>query len=326
MANTQQIFAKYAEAQINFKHNCLIDTKDLSLAQVNCLFDLAKFYQNNIHEIQNLYPANQLVYSATLFYEASTRTKTSFNIALTNLGLKPINLDISTSSHTKGESLHDTLLTLKAMNVNMAIIRHSSSGVLDFILENYPDLKMKLINAGDGSHAHPTQALLDAFTLLELETSLKNKKIVIVGDILHSRVARSNIHLLNLLGADIHLAGPETLLPLSNSEIKATIHHDLNTALTDADFVMALRIQFERQNQGFITSVDDYVLKYQINKNNLKLAKAKVKVLHPGPVNRNIELADDIINDQNISLIQNQVANGIPIRMACIAMLLQQNN
>ena len=214
--NTQQILAKYADAQINFKRNCLIDTKDLSQAQVNCLFDLAKFYQNNIHESQNLYPANQLEYSATLFYEASTRTKTSFNIALTNLGLKPINVDISTSSHTKGESLYDTLLTLKAMNVNLAIIRHSSSGVLNFILENYPDLNMKLINAGDGSHAHPTQALLDAFTLLELENSLKNKKIVIVGDILHSRVARSNIHLLNLEGNKNNIVDDEKTIRFVN--------------------------------------------------------------------------------------------------------------
>ena len=161
---------------------------------------------------------------------------------------------------------------------------------------------------------------------MEHEKNLKNKKIVIVGDILHSRVARSNIHLLNLIGADVHLVGPETLVPFSSAEIKATIHHDLNTALTNADFVMALRIQFERQNQGFIISVDDYVLKYQVNKHNLKLAKANVKILHPGPVNRNIELADDLINDQSISLIQKQVANGIQVRMACIAMLLKQDH
>ncbi len=319
---TQSVESILDKYKLDTTYKALIDTNSLSLAQINCILDLARFYKQNINRINNIFAKDTQNYAATLFYEASTRTKTSFAIALHNLGLTPIDLNISRSSTVKGETIYDTLATLCAMGIKLAIIRHTDSGILNFIVDNYPDLPLKLINAGDGTHAHPTQALLDLFTMLESTDNVKGKKITIVGDIIHSRVAKSNLHLLNLMGADVHLVGPETLLPFKASEVNATIHHNLAKAIENSDFVMGLRIQKERQTQGLIPSIDDYILRFQINSDVLKKANKNVKVLHPGPVNRNVELTEELIDNKDISLILKQVENGIPIRMACITMLL----
>lgn len=248
---------------------------------------------------------------ANLFYENSTRTRTSFELAAKYLSADVVNLDIATSSAQKGESLLDTAETLAAMGVDALVIRHSSSGVCQQLASHFKN-RLSIINAGDGMHEHPSQALLDLYTMLEKLQTVAGKKIVIVGDILHSRVARSNLHILTKLGAEVHLVGPPTL---------CIDPEPLEDALEDADVVMCLRLQMERQTSGLIPSLAEYREFYGIDRQKLELAKPNVLVMHPGPMNRGVEITSDVADD---SLIRQQVRNGVIVRMAILKLLLQE--
>jgi aspartate carbamoyltransferase catalytic subunit len=299
----------------------LLDTGDLPDDEVRAILDTTELAKATF--IANKTPAtllsNRVV--ATIFYENSTRTKSSFDLAARNLGARVVHLDVTTSSVTKGETIGDTARTLVAMGIDALIQRHSSSGAAHQLLPVVPNT-VSIINAGDGWNAHPTQALLDLFTMREVGGTVEGKKIAIIGDIKHSRVARSNIRLLVPQGADVHLCAPPTLMPAGIAEMGVTTHEQLAPAIADADFIMSLRMQTERQQDGLITSLDDYRKLYRLDHSRLKLAKPSVRILHPGPINRGVELTSELADDKDISLIQHQVTNGIFTRMAVLLLLL----
>lgn len=314
-------FCKTDGAQKFKRRRHLLDTGDLSLDEVSAILNSARSAKNIF--LKDKAPLDLLSDKvvATIFYENSTRTKSSFDLAARNLGARVIHLDVSTSSVVKGETLNDTARTLVAMGIDALVQRHSSSGAAHQLRSVVPD-SVSIINAGDGWNAHPTQALLDLFTMQEVCQTVEGKKVAIIGDIKHSRVARSNIRLLVPQGADVHLCAPPTLMPAEINQMGVTVHYELSEAIADADFVMVLRMQTERQQDGLITSLDDYRKLYRLDHNRLKLAKPGVRVLHPGPINRAVELTSDLADDSDISLIQTQVANGIFTRMAVLLLLL----
>lgn len=299
----------------------LVDTRDLSIDEIQCVISVAE----NCKRLHNLSPVpltvlqNKIV--ANLFYENSTRTRSSFELAARKLGASVLNLDMRSSSAAKGETIEDTARTLVSMGVNAVVQRHSSSGSAHRLASALPD-NVHVINAGDGWNAHPTQALLDLFSMMEIKPSLEGCKIAIIGDIMHSRVARSNIWLLHKTGADIHVSGPPALVPKHLHELGVTVHRRLEPAITDADFIIALRLQMERQQQGLIPSLGEYKTLFRLDHERMKLAKPDVRVLHPGPVNRGIEITDSLLDDQSVSLVSKQVANGIAVRMALLYVLL----
>ncbi|NLI90741.1 MAG: aspartate carbamoyltransferase catalytic subunit [Peptococcaceae bacterium] len=253
-----------------------------------------------------------------LFYESSTRTRTSFENAAKILGADTTNFSVAQSSVNKGESLLDTAKTLQAMNVDLVIVRHSSSGSAEFLADI---LNAGVINGGDGQHAHPTQALLDYFTIQDHLGGFEGKKVVIVGDILHSRVARSNVVGLKKLGAEVTLVGPPTLLPPEMKYLGVKISHHLDQELPGADAVMALRLQLERQQSGLFPSIREYSKLYGLNKERIKLTGKDTIVMHPGPMNRGVEIASDLA-DSVQSVIEEQVTNGVAVRMALIYLLI----
>jgi len=272
-----------------------------------------------------------------MFFEPSTRTRSSFELAAKRLSADILNFSPGNSSLTKGETILDTAKTYLAMGANIMVIRHKQAGVPQIIAQEMDRLNsgVTILNAGDGVHQHPSQALLDLFTItsvldpdnprLEL---LKGKKIAIVGDILHSRVARSNIYSLTAAGAEVHLAAPATLLPKAflkmidlESEGKLYLHWELNPALENADFVMALRLQKERMTANFIPSLREYHQIYGITRDRLKICHPNVKILHPGPTNRGVEITSDLMDDPNLSLVSKQVSSGVATRMALLYLI-----
>lgn len=272
---------------------------------------------------------------ANLFFEPSTRTRSSFELAAKRLSADILNFSPGTSSLTKGETILDTAKTYLAMGADIMVIRHKEAGVPQAIAEEMNRLNsgVSVLNAGDGQHEHPSQALLDLFTictLLDAENPrlelLKGKKVAIVGDILHSRVARSNIWSLTAAGADVHLAAPPTLLPEFFAEMigvkdQVSLHWQLQPALKDADFVMTLRLQKERMTQHLLPSLREYHQQYGITRDRLKLCNSDVKILHPGPVNRGVELSSDLMDDSRLSLISQQVTSGVAVRMALLYLI-----
>jgi aspartate carbamoyltransferase catalytic subunit len=253
-----------------------------------------------------------------LFFEPSTRTRTSFEIAGKRLSADVINISGSTSSTKKGESLIDTARNLEAMNPDMLVIRHSSSGVPSMIASH---INCPVVNAGDGSHEHPTQALLDLLTIYENKKSLEGLKVVIVGDITHSRVARSNIYAMHKSGMKVTVVGPPTMIPVDIHRLGVTVKYDLEEAIADADVIMALRIQMERQNQNLLASLREYSNLFCLTAERLKKAPKDVIILHPGPVNRGVEIALDVM-DGSHSLLMDQVNNGVAIRMALMYLII----
>lgn len=253
----------------------------------------------------------------TLFYENSTRTRTSFELAAKYMGATVANITASASSVAKGETLIDTGMTLDMMGVDVIIMRHNMAGAPHLLAKH---VKASVINAGDGMDEHPTQALLDMFTIRERFDSLQGLKIAIVGDVLHSRVARSNAYGMMEMGAQVHVAGPSTLLPPEFEAVGVHVHTDVEQAIRNADVVMGLRIQLERQKAGLFPSVREYHRFFGISPNELALAKPDALVLHPGPVNRGIELSSTVIDGIN-SRIHEQVQNGVAVRMALLDMI-----
>jgi aspartate carbamoyltransferase catalytic subunit len=301
----------------------LLGIADLSVEEIHLLLDTAETFRDiNARRIKKV-PTLRGKTVINLFFEASTRTRTSFEIAAKRLSADAINISAATSSVVKGETLVDTAKNLEAMMPDAIVIRHSSSGAPHQIARV---VSAAVINAGDGAHEHPTQALLDALTVRQHKERLAGLKVAIIGDILHSRVARSNAHLFAKLGAHVALAGPRTLLPygferqVAPSEGSVSLADSVHEALTDADVVIMLRIQLERQAGGFFPSLREYSIHYGLNQRRLALAKKDVVVMHPGPINRGVEI-DSEVADGPFSLILDQVANGVAVRMAVLYLL-----
>jgi aspartate carbamoyltransferase catalytic subunit len=252
-----------------------------------------------------------------LFYEPSTRTRTSFEIAEKRLSADTLNIAIGTSSVVKGETLADTALNLEAMSPDMIVLRHASSGACHFLSRV---CRSAIINAGDGMHEHPTQALLDAFTIRERKRKLAGLKVAIIGDLLHSRVLRSNIHLLTKLGADVWVCGPPTLIPTDIRRFGVTATSVVEEAVRDADVIMLLRIQLERMEGAYFPSLREYFSVFGMTETRMLMARPDVMIMHPGPMNRGVEIASEVA-DGPYSVILDQVANGVAVRMAVLYLL-----
>lgn len=255
-----------------------------------------------------------------LFFESSTRTQSSFELAGKRMSADVVNMAVRTSSVSKGETLIDTAITLNAMAPDVLIVRHGASGAVELLSRK---VGCAVINAGDGSHEHPTQALLDAATITHAKGGVEGLVIAICGDVLHSRVARSNVQLLTMLGARVRLIGPPTLLPPLAARWGAQIFHDMREGVTDADVVMMLRLQSERMQGGFIPSAREYFWFYGLDEDKLRLAKPNVLVMHPGPMNRGVEIDSIVADDPRVSLIERQVQMGVAMRMAVLEALMQ---
>lgn len=300
----------------------LLDTDTLTPEEISLILDTAE----GMHEVRSRPVAKVAtlrgVTVVTLFYEQSTRTRASFEVAAKALGADVVNLTASGSSVEKGESLIDTVRTLEAIGADILVMRHGKSGAPYLAARN---TRAGVINGGDGTHAHPTQALLDLFTMRRHVGDLAGKKVVIVGDVLHSRVARSNLWTLLASGADVTLCGPATLVPrtldgAASERGRCTVTTDFDRAIEGADVVMALRMQKERQEKGLIPSLREYIAGYQLNARRLALARPGALVMHPGPMNEGIEIAPDVAHGL-ASVIEEQVANGVAVRMAILYLM-----
>ena len=307
---------------MKFEKKDILGMKDLTVDEINLILETAEsFLEISTREIKKV-PTLRGKSVINLFYEASTRTRTSFEIAGKRLSADTINISASTSSVVKGETLIDTARNLEAMNPDVIVIRHSAAGAPHMLARL---LRQSIINAGDGAHEHPTQALLDMMTIKEKKGGIAGLKVAIIGDIMHSRVARSNIYGLSKMGAKIVLAGPATMLPRNIEQMGVAVHTKLEDAIVDADVVMMLRIQLERQNQSIFPSLREYSQHYCLNRTNIQLAKKDVIVMHPGPINRGVEISPDIADDPSCSVILDQVNNGVAVRMALLYLLTGGN-
>ncbi|WP_319777578.1 aspartate carbamoyltransferase catalytic subunit [Maridesulfovibrio sp.] len=303
---------------MEWRHKDLLDITQLSKKEVQHVFETATYFQEiNSRPVKKVPTLKG--HSVVLFFaEPSTRTKTSFDMAGKRLSCDTFSLAKSSSSLTKGETLKDTALTLQAMNPDGIVLRHWASGAAQFLAER---LDCSIINAGDGRHAHPTQALLDGFTLYQEWGSLAGKTVLILGDIAHSRVARSNLILLNLMGAKVRFCGPRTLLPPHIRKWNAEVYTDINEACKGIDAVMCLRLQLERQQDGLLPDLREYSNYFGLGHKQIELAKPDVKILHPGPMNRGVEINSELA-DCEASLVLDQVASGVATRMALLYLYL----
>ena len=303
---------------MKFGRKDILGIKELSVDEINLILETAEsFLEISTRKIKKV-PTLRGKTIINLFYEASTRTRTSFEIAGKRLSADTINISASTSSVVKGETLIDTARNLEAMNPDVIVLRHSAAGAPHLLASL---VKQSIINAGDGAHEHPTQALLDMMTIKEHKGKISGLKVAIIGDIEHSRVARSNIYGLSKMGAQVVLAGPATMLPRDIEQMGVKVFKRIEEAIVDADVVMMLRIQLERQKQNIFPSLREYAQHYCLNRNNIKLAKKDVIVMHPGPINRGVEISPDIADDPSCSVILDQVNKGVAVRMALLYLL-----
>lgn len=302
----------------SFPHKHLISVLDLSIPDITHILDLADYYVQAAKEKQK--PATDLsdLTVINLFFENSTRTRTSFELAAKRLKAETINMDVATSAVKKGESLIDTALTLRAMHADVLVVRHDQSGAVNLLAQK---VDCAVLNAGDGRHEHPTQALLDALTIRQYKGHLDGLTVAICGDITHSRVARSNILLLTKMGANVRLIAPPTLIPTGVQNMGVEIYHDMAEGLKDVDIVMMLRLQLERMQGMFVPSPREYFHFYGLNQEKLSYAKPDALIMHPGPMNRGVEIDSLVADDINRSVILDQVENGVGIRMACLDLL-----
>ena len=299
---------------INWNRKDLIGISPLAREEIETIFTVATTLKKSVEADGEKKPYLDGRTIVNLFLEPSTRTRLAFEIAAKRLGADVITITTDASSLTKGETLRDTARNIAALKADIIVIRHSASGASNYLSKV---VDIPVINAGDGSHAHPTQALLDAFTLLEHFKSLEGVKVTILGDILFSRVARSNIICLQKLGAQVTVAGPSTLVPKEFEAMGANVCHDLQNALKDADAVMLLRIQHERQSSTHFPSLSEYTSMFGLNKERAGWLKPHAVIMHPGPINRGVEI-DSEIADSDRSVVLQQVTNGIVIRMAVL--------
>ena len=295
----------------------LLGIRNLSVEEIKLIFDTADKFKEVLNRPIKKVPSLRHLTIANVFFENSTRTKLSFELAQKRLSADIINFSSSVSSVKKGESLLDTINNILVMKVDMIVMRHPNPGAPHFVAKN---IDASVVNAGDGTHEHPTQALLDSYTIREKLGKIKNKKIAIIGDIAHSRVAISNIYALQKLGAKVMLCGPSTLIPKYISSMGVQIENNIENALKWCDVANILRIQLERQKDKFFPSLREYSLYYGINKKLLEKINKDIVIMHPGPINRGVELNSDVA-DSNNSIILDQVENGVAIRMAVMYLL-----
>jgi len=301
----------------------LLGIKDLTPADISLLLDTAKQFKDVLQRPIKKVPSLRDITIVNLFYENSTRTRISFELAEKRLSADTINFSASGSSVSKGETLLDTVNNILSMKVDMVVMRHSASGAPHFLAKYIP---AAIINAGDGINEHPTQALLDALSILEKFQTLQGVRVAIIGDIMHSRVAQSNIYLLTKMGAEVVVCGPPTLIPkYIDQAFNVRVEYDLKKALQWCDVANVLRIQLERQNQVLFSSLREYSLAYGINKKILDSLDKKITIMHPGPINRGVELDSDVA-DSDQSIILQQVENGVAVRMAVLYLLAGDRN
>ena len=300
---------------LSTKH--LLGIKDLTADDIHLILKTAENFKEVINRPIKKVPSLRDITIANLFFENSTRTKLSFELAEKRLSADVVNFSSASSSVKKGETLIDTVNNILAMKVDMVVMRHPYPGAAVFLSKH---IEAKIINAGDGAHEHPTQALLDAFSIKEKLGSIKGKKIAIVGDILHSRVALSNIFCLQKLGAEVMVCGPTTLMPKYIHSLGVKVEHDLRKALEWCDVANMLRIQLERQEIKFFPSLREYTMLFGLNKELLDSLSKKIVVMHPGPINRGVEITSDVA-DSSQSIILEQVENGVAVRMAVLFLL-----
>lgn len=307
--------------KLSTKH--LLGIKDLTTEDIQLILSTATNFKDVLQRPVKKVPSLRDITIVNLFYENSTRTRFSFELAEKRLSADTLNFAASNSSAAKGETLLDTVNNILSMKVDMVVMRHSASGAPHFLAQHIP---AAIINAGDGINEHPTQALLDAFSIQEKLGTLQGKKIVLVGDIMHSRVALSNIYLLKKMGAEVMVAGPPTLIPKYITEaLDVKVEYNLKKALQWCDVANVLRIQLERQNQVLFSSLREYNLAYGVSKKLLDSLGKEIVIMHPGPINRGVEIDSDVA-DGNQSIILNQVENGVAVRMAVLYLLSGRGN
>lgn len=301
-----------------FPHRHLLGIEGLSAQDIALLLDHSDHYVDLNRAVEKKQSSLRGRTIINLFFENSTRTRTSFELAGKRLGADVINMSVATSSVKKGETLIDTAITLNAMHPDLLVVRHQDSGAVALLAQK---VGCGVINGGDGSHEHPTQALLDALTIRRRKGHLEGLLVAICGDILHSRVARSNIHLLNTMGARVRLIAPPTLLPAHAERLGVEVYHDMRKGLTDVDIVMMLRLQMERFHGAFVPSTREYFHFYGLDQDKLGFAKPDALIMHPGPMNRGVEIDTEVADDIHRSVIHEQVEMGVAVRMACLELL-----
>ena len=297
----------------------LLGIKDLDVSSIHTIFSTADQFKGVINSPTRKTPALRDVTIANVFFENSTRTRISFELAEKRLGADVVNFSSSSSSVSKGETLIDTINNILSMKVDMVVLRHPSPGACKFLARH---VNSKIINAGDGTHEHPTQALLDAYSIREKFGDVEGKKIAIVGDILHSRVALSNIHCLQKLGAEVTLCGPKSLIPYQIEDLGVQVNYNLQETLEWCDVANMLRIQHERQDVKYFPSLREYASLYGLTMDKLNALSKEITIMHPGPINRGVEVTSEVA-DSNQSIILQQVENGVAIRMAVLFLLAQ---
>ena len=303
-----------------YPYRHLLGIEGLSRLDIEKLLDLADEYVETNRQADKKHAILRGRTLINMFFENSTRTRTSFELAGKRLGGDVINMSVSSSSIKKGETLIDTAMTLNAMHPDVLVVRHADSGSVHLLAEK---VNCSVINAGDGSHEHPTQALLDALAIRRrLGRGLEGLVVAICGDIAHSRVARSNIHLLSIMGARVRAVAPPTLIPEGLERLGVEIHNDMSSGLSDADIIMMLRLQTERMRGSYVPSIREYYELYGLNADKLKMAKPDALIMHPGPMNRGVEIDSELADDIDRSLIREQVEMGVAVRMACLQALV----
>ncbi|WGF90102.1 aspartate carbamoyltransferase catalytic subunit [Marinivivus vitaminiproducens] len=307
-----------SDPPLRFEQRHLLGIEGLQPWEIRDLLDLADGYVELNRQIDKKRATLRGRTLINVFFENSTRTRTSFELAGKRLGGDVVNMSVSTSSVKKGETLIDTAMTLNAMHPDVLVVRHPDSGAVALLARH---VNCAVINGGDGAHEHPTQALLDALTIRRRKGRLEGLVVAICGDILHSRVARSNLLLLATMGARVRLVGPRTLMPADVDRYGVEVHHDMDRGLEDADIVMMLRLQTERMQGSFVPSVREYFHFYGLTQAKLAFAKPDALILHPGPMNRGVEIDGDVADDINRSAILDQVEMGVAVRMACLEAL-----
>ena len=306
---------------LSTKH--LLGIKDLNTEDIQLILSTAGQFKEVLQRPVKKVPTLRDINIVNLFYENSTRTRISFELAEKRLSADVVNFTVSSSSAAKGESLLDTVNNILSMKVDMVVMRHSASGAPHFLAKH---IDAAIINAGDGINEHPTQALLDAFSMVEKFGSLKGLKVAILGDIMHSRVALSNIYLLKKMGAEIMVAGPPTLIPTYlQTAMDIKVKYNIDKALAWCDVANVLRIQLERQNQPLFSSLREYNLAYGITMERLNKLNKEIVIMHPGPINRGVEMDSDVANSKH-AIILDQVENGVAVRMACLYLLTGRSN
>ena len=302
--------------------NHILGIKDLTKADIDLIFSTADEFKDVINRPIKKVPTLRDITIANLFFENSTRTKLSFELAEKRLSADVINFSSASSSVKKGETLLDTVNNILSMKVDMVVMRHPNPGAHQFLSRN---IDARIVNAGDGAHEHPTQALLDTFSIRENFGEVQGKKVVIVGDILHSRVALSNIYALQKQGAEVMVCGPATLIPKFIGSLGVKVEHNLQKALDWCDVANMLRIQLERQDSKFFPSIREYTMQYGLTMQHLNNLKKEIIVMHPGPINRGVEITSEVADSEQ-SIILNQVENGVAIRMAVLYLLASKIN